>query len=62
MPFNDRKQKEMVQMQRDHKIRFPRGMPSDSARQLIMQMLHPNPQKRATLDKIIASEWLANTK
>lgn len=62
MPFNDQKQKEMIQQQREHKIRFPRGMPSDPARRLIMQMLHPNPEKRANLDKILASEWLVNTK
>lgn len=62
MPFDDRKQQEMIKMQRDHKIRFPRGMPSDSARRLIMEMLHPNPEKRATLDKILVSQWLGNTR
>ncbi|KAI6192082.1 hypothetical protein M3Y97_00297900 [Aphelenchoides bicaudatus] len=62
MPFDDRKQNEMISMQRDHKIRFPRGMPSDSARKLIMYMLHPDPNKRATLEKILTSEWLGGTK
>jgi serine/threonine protein kinase len=62
MPFDDRKQKEMIAMQAAHKIRFPRGMPSESARKLIMQMLHPDPNKRATIDKIIASDWLRDTR
>lgn len=62
MPFDDRKQKEMIQMQRDHKIRFPRRLPSDSARRLIMHMLHPNPEKRVNLDKILSSKWLVDTK
>jgi len=61
MPFDDRKQKEMIAMQRAHRIRFPRGMPSDSARRLIMHMLHPDPNKRITLDRIITSEWLCDT-
>lgn len=61
MPFDDRKQQEMLNNQREHRIRFPHAVPSDPARKLIYRMLHPDPRKRATLNHILASDWLRGT-
>ncbi|KAK0412543.1 hypothetical protein QR680_006272 [Steinernema hermaphroditum] len=63
MPFDDRKPKQMVAHQTDHKVRFPRSYPvSDSSKDLIMSMLHPNVTKRATIQSILQSRWLENTR
>ncbi|CAD5215140.1 unnamed protein product [Bursaphelenchus okinawaensis] len=61
MPFDDRKPKEMMALQREHRIRFPHACPSDAARKLIYRMLHPDPRKRVNLTQIVASEWLCST-
>lgn len=61
MPFDDRKQQEMLHNQREHRIRFPHAVPSDAARKLIYRMLHPDPRKRANLNHILSSEWLRGT-
>lgn len=61
MPFDDRKQAEMLAMQRDHRIRFPHSCPSDAARKLIYRMLHPDPRKRLGLDQVLDSDWLKGT-
>jgi len=42
------------------KIRFPRDTAvSDSAKQLVIQMLNVNPEKRLSMKQILQHEWLS---
>ncbi|KAI6181861.1 Testis-specific serine/threonine-protein kinase 2 [Aphelenchoides besseyi] len=62
MPFDDRRPRVMVEQQRKHKLSFHKlSYPSQSARELIYTMLHPNPKVRATIPQILHSEWLRET-
>jgi len=47
---------------RQPRIRFPKDAAvSDSAKQLIVQMLHVDPEKRITLKQILNHEWLSTS-
>uniref|UniRef100_A0AC35GLT6 Protein kinase domain-containing protein n=1 Tax=Panagrolaimus sp. PS1159 TaxID=55785 RepID=A0AC35GLT6_9BILA len=61
MPFDDRDIKALVQHQQKQKIAFSRKV-SKPARELILSMLHPQPNYRATLKSILASTWLEGTR
>uniref|UniRef100_A0AC35UFH8 Protein kinase domain-containing protein n=1 Tax=Rhabditophanes sp. KR3021 TaxID=114890 RepID=A0AC35UFH8_9BILA len=63
MPFNERKPKEMVLLQMKRRISYPRNSTvSSAARELIYEMLHPDPSLRITNHQIITSAWLKDTK
>ncbi|KAI6224132.1 Testis-specific serine/threonine-protein kinase 2 [Aphelenchoides besseyi] len=62
MPYDERHPKEMMQQQREHKLRFyHHSRPSQSARDLIYAMIHPDPARRVNIPGILQSEWLRNT-
>ncbi|KAI6193335.1 Testis-specific serine/threonine-protein kinase 2 [Aphelenchoides besseyi] len=62
MPYDERHHKEMLQQQREHKLRFyHNSRPSQPARDLIYAMIHPDPARRVNIPGILQSEWLRNT-
>ena len=61
MPFDDRNLKTLIQHQEKQRIPFSRRV-SKPARDLILTMLNPSPKSRATIETILASQWLEGTR
>lgn len=62
MPYDDRHTSAMLHRQLSHRVIFDRHLDaSPDVRLLVYDMLHPDPEQRATLDQIKDSAWLRNT-
>ncbi|CAJ0578201.1 unnamed protein product, partial [Mesorhabditis spiculigera] len=61
MPYDDRDLPKMIERQMAHRIRFPRMPVSTELKQLIHDILHPNPIERPSYQQMRDSRWLRNT-
>ncbi|CAJ0587170.1 unnamed protein product, partial [Mesorhabditis spiculigera] len=62
MPYDERNMKKMVERQLTHKIRFPTSPEvSNTVRQLLYAILHPEPKSRISYNDMIEHDWLKDT-
>uniref|UniRef100_H3ACH2 non-specific serine/threonine protein kinase n=2 Tax=Latimeria chalumnae TaxID=7897 RepID=H3ACH2_LATCH len=63
MPYDDSNIKRMLRIQKEHRVDFPRSKNvGPECKDLIYRMLHPDVQRRATIDDILYHPWLHTSK
>ncbi|XP_043925597.1 testis-specific serine/threonine-protein kinase 1-like [Protopterus annectens] len=63
MPFDGSNIKQIVRVQKKHKVNFPRSKcVTSECKDLIVCLLHPAAKKRPTIETILAHPWMRPTK